>query len=117
MKLAIDQTTAVVSFMNQPFQLPGGSYCFSKADALRVLTLLVCLLYGLGALSQTTYYVKTTGNDAGNGTSWASAFKTLQKALATAGTTGDRIWIAKGTYYPTLSKGKAYQKKILENTL
>ena len=54
MKLAIDQTTAVVSFMNQPVQLPGGSYCFSKGASLRVFTLLVCLLYGLGALSQTT---------------------------------------------------------------
>lgn len=51
----------------------------------------------------TIYYVKMQedgGDDGSNGTTWDDAFATLQKALETA-QTGDKIWIAKGTYYPT----------------
>lgn len=52
--------------------------------------------------AKTIYYVKETGNDSFNGTSWATAFKTLQKALDKAKEgSGDEIWIAEGTYYPT----------------
>ena len=45
------------------------------------------------------YYVSTQGNDANNGRSWASAFRTLQKPL-TFGETDFQIWVAKGVYYP-----------------
>ena len=38
-------------------------------------------------------------NTSGNGTSWATAYPTLQEALATAGF-GEQIWIAEGTYTP-----------------
>jgi|GEM_PF-2545762 len=47
-----------------------------------------------------TYFVSNTGNDANTGTSWATSFATLQKALETA-IAGDFIWIAKGKYIPT----------------
>ena len=48
----------------------------------------------------TIYYVKMQGNDDSSGTTWDDAFATLQKALESA-QSGDQIWIAKGTYYPT----------------
>ncbi|MCM3077717.1 immunoglobulin-like domain-containing protein [Brevibacillus invocatus] len=51
----------------------------------------------------TTYYVKMLedgGKDENSGTSWDDAYATLQKALESA-RSGDKIRIAKGTYYPT----------------
>jgi hypothetical protein len=48
----------------------------------------------------TIYYVhQSRPDDSGTGTSWASAFRTLQAALVVA-TPGDQIWVANGTYYP-----------------
>lgn len=47
----------------------------------------------------TVYYVSTTGNDINDGTSWANAFRTPQKAFAVA-KDGDQVWVAAGTYYP-----------------
>ena len=70
--------------------------------------LLFCLLALLGTTTPNLaasppppiYYVKIGGSDAAAGNSWATAFATLQKALSVA-TSGDQIWVAKGTYYPT----------------
>ena len=50
------------------------------------------------------YYVDSAkGNDAHSGTSWASAYRNLNKAIATADTSKAAevdIWVAKGTYRP-----------------
>ncbi|MEZ4958089.1 MAG: hypothetical protein R2825_31305 [Saprospiraceae bacterium] len=45
-----------------------------------------------------TIYVKTDGR--GTGTSWSDAMGNLTEALQTA-QSGDQVWVAKGTYYPT----------------
>jgi len=46
-----------------------------------------------------TIYVKTNGDDTANGASWATAYKTVSRALQEAsGITNDEIWIAAGTY-------------------
>ncbi|MFZ4414047.1 MAG: hypothetical protein ACOYOV_13265 [Bacteroidales bacterium] len=50
------------------------------------------------------YYVKTTGNNSSDGSSWTNAFLTLQKALETA-QSGDQIWVASGTYKPSAQVG------------
>ena len=63
-----------------------------------IFTLLLLLLCSLSPFSQTIYYVKPTGSDANDGTSWATAFKTLQKAINTINT--GELWVAAGTYYP-----------------
>src|SRR3954463_8849611 len=85
-------------------KLPYGSY-FPETVSFKVLVLLVCLLLTGAVMGQSTYFVKTTGNDAGSGTSWSGAFKTLQKALFTAGS-GNQIWVAQGTYYPDEGPGQ-----------
>ncbi|MCX7983905.1 MAG: T9SS type A sorting domain-containing protein [Bacteroidetes bacterium] len=68
----------------------------------------------------TTYYVKTDGSDGNNGTSWATAFATVQKALDVA-QAGDQIWVAKGTYKPTydygLGGGSRYYHFRLKNNV
>lgn len=52
----------------------------------------------VGAGSVHLYVYQTaTGNN--NGSSWANAFTDLQAAMAQV-TTGDEIWVAKGTYSP-----------------
>jgi len=39
-----------------------------------------------------------------DGRSWQSAFKCLQQAIDLAGEEGKEIWVAEGTYYPTLRR-------------
>jgi len=55
-------------------------------------------------------YVRSTGTNAG-GCSWATAFTTLQSALAIA-TSGDQIWVATGTYYPDEGTGQTNNAQI-----
>ncbi|HMQ07076.1 MAG TPA: choice-of-anchor Q domain-containing protein [Saprospiraceae bacterium] len=48
-----------------------------------------------------TYFVKTDGNDMNDGSSWAMAFQTVQKALEEACMNSPAdIWVAAGTYFP-----------------
>jgi predicted outer membrane repeat protein len=51
------------------------------------------------------YFVSMQGSDAQVGTSWNTAFQTVQKALSVA-QEGDEIWIAQGTYYPDEGPGQ-----------
>ncbi len=65
---------------------------------LYVLLFFCALFIGKDAMAQTIRYVKSGGN--GNGSSWASASGDLQ-AMINAAATGDEVWVAAGTYYPT----------------
>lgn len=47
-----------------------------------------------------TWYVTATGDDADDGSSWATAFASPATALALAAR-GDRVWIGRGTFTPT----------------
>lgn len=58
---------------------------------LSCLNVLVCTSYAA------TYHVKTNGDNTLAGTSWALAWKTLQKAANTM-SAGDEVFIADGTY-------------------
>jgi hypothetical protein len=58
----------------------------------------------------TTYYVRKTGSDSNNGTSAATAFLTIGKALGHTGLTspvvgGDTVYIGAGTYRETVLVG------------
>jgi len=50
-------------------------------------------------------YVDDNASESGDGTSWLTAFKYLQDALAVA-ESGDEIWVAEGTYKPDQGAGK-----------
>jgi hypothetical protein len=53
-----------------------------------------------------TFYVKTAqdgGSDTNTGTSWDQAFETIQTAIDIGALYGNaQVWVAKGTYHPTL---------------
>jgi hypothetical protein len=54
--------------------------------------------------AQTTYYVSTSGNDANDGSSWATAFRNLTTALAAGRNSSSAsviINVASGTYKPS----------------
>ena len=74
----------------------------------KLLTMTLVLLFAtVASWAQTTYFVKADGN---SGTSWKTAFVTLQQALTTA-TSGDQIWIAAGTYKPTQQAGNGTENR------
>ena len=52
-----------------------------------------------------TIFVDDNASEGGDGTSWASAHKYLQDALAVA-EYGDEIWVAEGIYKPDQGAGK-----------
>ncbi len=59
----------------------------------------VCLITTL-VTAQTRIYVDADATGANDGSSWTDAFEDLQDALAAA-STGDSLWIAAGSYFPT----------------
>lgn len=67
-----------------------------------------------GANSQTIWYVKETATGLNNGASWADAFTDLQPAFDAALTSTDlnrQVWVAAGTYKPTLVAGDGNQNR------
>ena len=75
-----------------------------KCKKRRILTgqiLLMALgmmLWGSLAMAERIFYVKTGGG--GDGSSWTTALGDVQAAIDAAAS-GDSVWIATGTYYPS----------------
>ena len=64
----------------------------------------VCLLGAMVANGQTIWHVDDDAVPGGDGLSWATAFADLQDGLAVA-LADDEIWVAAGTYTPTVPDG------------
>lgn len=70
-----------------------------KKAFLPLALFVFCVCAALQA--QTIYYVKAgPGGGVSDGTSWATAFQTLEEAFAFA-VSGQQVWVAAGTYRPT----------------
>lgn len=67
----------------------------------KLATIFVLILAGLMSKAA-TIYVNKSATGANNGTNWANAYTDLQSALVAA-VAADQIWIAVGTYYPSIA--------------
>jgi hypothetical protein len=74
------------------------SFFFKKQ--MTALGVGMLLLMGLQTQAA-VYYVKPTATGAGTGASWADASNDLQ-GMINASAAGDQVWVAAGTYLPTL---------------
>lgn len=76
----------------------------SNCRALRGAVL--ATLFAGGLCAQTVWYVNANAPASGTGTSWSAPFDNLQDAFTVA-QPGDQIWVAAGTYYPSLPTNPA----------
>jgi len=65
----------------------------------RIVTTCAWLALATVGRAQVTLFVDADATGANDGSSWANAFAELQDGLAAA-SSGDRIWVAEGTYLP-----------------
>lgn len=76
--------------------------CTTLQSTLR-LSVVVVLFVAISSFTtaQTIHYVKPVASGTGDGSSWLNASADLQ-AMLNAASAGDEIWVAAGTYKPTL---------------
>ena len=65
----------------------------------------ILLGFGCATAVGEVIYVDADASSGGNGTSWGTAYKYLQDALADANVSGNDIWVAEGTYKPDEDSG------------
>ncbi|MGE6220952.1 T9SS type A sorting domain-containing protein [Nubsella zeaxanthinifaciens] len=72
----------------------------------KIYLLFLIVLGSLTTFAQTVRYVKPIATGAGDGTSWADAAADLQTVI-NASSSGDQVWVAAGTYKPTIAPGSS----------
>lgn len=71
----------------------------AQASSSAALTAAPSTAASINAITTVIYVDSTASSGSPDGNSWATAFPTLQDALAVA-SAGDEIWVAAGVYYP-----------------
>lgn len=76
---------------------------------LKSMSILLCsLTFSTPLFSQASIYVDADAPNGGNGNSWASAYNSLQTALANS-SSGDEIWVAEGAYQITGNEDTSFE--------
>jgi hypothetical protein len=90
---------------NRPFNAYGIGLASSDMGAYEYST---PVNYCTSCISANILYVKANATGANNGTSWSNAIRDLQKALAIANACPgiQQIWVAAGTYKPTIGTNR-----------
>ena len=70
-------------------------------------TWLILSIFLSGVARGAVIYVDADATGADDGSSWTDAHTDLQDALAAAGS-GDEVWVAEGTYYPTSTSTRTF---------
>jgi hypothetical protein len=84
---------------------------------MKPITLFILSLISFNLLGQKTYYVKTNAAGKGDGSSWENSAADLQSVINKA-FAGDQVWVAGGTYYPTvrinpdIERSKSFVTKV-----
>ncbi|MBD3235930.1 MAG: hypothetical protein GF330_04440 [Candidatus Eisenbacteria bacterium] len=79
-----------------------------RLDPLRGLAMLVlfaAVAFGMPAPRADVFYVDVSATGLNDGSSWEDAFTNLQDGLEAAAGPDDQIWVATGTYYPSVEVG------------
>ncbi len=85
-----------------------------KRNLVFGLMLMMGLLLSVSTINAATIFVDHSAGGLNNGTSWTDAYTSLQSALDAA-VSSDEIWVAKGTYLPSVKvvgsddRAKAFQ--------
>ncbi len=80
---------------------------FLNYPLMKKIFTIILILQSNVIFSQTTLYVnQNVQGGLENGTNWLDAFPDLQDALLVA-SNGDKIWVAKGTYFPTSTSDRS----------
>ncbi len=88
----------------------GSMYCFEStrddciAEGGKWTKGETCSEIKCGVVASSVWYVNANNTNPGDGNSWSSAFVDLQDALDVA-SSGNQIWVAQGTYYPSDTGG------------
>ncbi|MFA6618334.1 MAG: choice-of-anchor Q domain-containing protein [Candidatus Neomarinimicrobiota bacterium] len=70
----------------------------------RVILIVMAFLLSSVLMGQSNYFVKSDASSSNNGSTWANAYTSLQSALSLV-SSGDKIYVAKGTYLPSNEVG------------
>jgi hypothetical protein len=88
---------------------------FNTFTVMKKIILFSLAIWAMTQLTQaTTYYVSSAGSDTNNGTSWASPYKTIGKALTIAASPAptslapNSIWVKAGSYDGSYNPPAAY---------
>ncbi len=79
---------------------------------MKPVIFLLFLFFSIVLSAQTRYYVNPLAMGAGTGLSWTDAFTDLHEALVVA-QKGDEVWVAQGTYYPSLTGDRSARFVLL----